>query len=91
MQALRLPPAAGLDGLALGSVAVLLELGLEQPANTRLAAPSAATIFSGWRKSVSSFVPHVWSGKNVRLTLVHAGRRVATIGRLVRRVASPEP
>ena len=31
------------------SVAVL-ELGFEQPANSRLAAPMAATILSGWRK-----------------------------------------
>jgi hypothetical protein len=51
MHALRLPVevAPELDGLALGSVAVLLELGLEQPANSRLAAPMAATILNGWR------------------------------------------
>src|SRR5689334_16008383 len=65
MHALRLPVAAAevVSDAVGSSVAVLLELGFEQPAKSRLAAPSAATILSGWRKWVSSLVPHPWSGK----------------------------
>jgi hypothetical protein len=55
----------------------VLELGFEQPATRRLAAPMAATILSGWRKWVSSFVRSTGAG-NVRLTLMHAGVHVAT-------------
>src|SRR4029077_5243506 len=65
MHALRLPPAAAeLVGVESDgwSVAVL-ELGLEQPATSRLAAPMAATILNGWRKWVSSFVPPSGAGK----------------------------
>jgi hypothetical protein len=88
MHALRLPAAAvselvgdESDGW---SVAVL-ELGFEQPATRRLAAPMAATILSGWRKWVSSFVPPS-GGENVRLTLMHASVHVATAWRVVRGV-----
>src|SRR3954447_4701945 len=65
MQALRLPVVVLelVESDGVGSSVAVLELGLEQPATSRLAAPSAATILSGWRKSVSSLVPHPWSGK----------------------------
>jgi hypothetical protein len=52
MHALRLPVEVVPELVGpelLGSVAVL-ELGFPQPAISRLAAPSAATILSGWRK-----------------------------------------
>jgi len=35
---------------AVGSWVAELEAGFEQPAKSRLAAPSAATILNGWRK-----------------------------------------
>src|SRR3954451_21894491 len=58
MHALRLPVAAPLvDVESDGWSVAVLELGFEQPATSRLAAPMAATILSGWRKWVSSFVP----------------------------------
>jgi hypothetical protein len=63
MQALRLPPEDDevllLVGLEfVGCSEAVLELGLPQPAMSRLAAPSAATILTGWRKRLSSSVPH---------------------------------
>jgi len=53
MQALRLAVEAGaelVESDAVGSSVAVLELGFPQPAINRLAAPSAATILSGWRK-----------------------------------------
>jgi len=51
MHALRLPVAAALvDVESDGWSVAVLELGFEQPATSRLAAPIAATILSGWRK-----------------------------------------
>jgi len=52
MHALKLPvevPAL-VEPEAVGSSVAVLELGFEQPAKSRLTAPSAATILSGWRK-----------------------------------------
>src|SRR3954464_5920518 len=60
MHALRLPAAAVSELVGVesdGWSVAVLELGFEQPATSRLAAPMAATILSGWRKWVSSFVP----------------------------------
>jgi len=52
MHALRLPLEVPelVESDAVGSSVAVLELGFEQPANSRLTAPRAATILSGWRK-----------------------------------------
>ncbi len=66
MHALRLPPEdteLELDGELEGCWVAVLELGFEQPANSRVAAPSAATILTGWRNWISSFVPTLVGGK----------------------------
>jgi len=50
MHAFRLPAAAEGLVVSVGWSVAVLELGFEQPATSRLAAPIAATILSGWRK-----------------------------------------
>jgi hypothetical protein len=57
MQAFRLPPAVSVELLEGGDVAVLESAGLEQPAKSTDAAPTAATILKAWRKGFSSIDP----------------------------------
>src|SRR5690242_20708904 len=86
MHAFRLPVEVEpelVESVAVGSWVAVLELGLPQPAISRLTAPSAATILSGWRKCVSSLVPPPLERENVRLTLMHTGSRVATWRRVI--------
>src|SRR3954449_3544407 len=77
MQALRLPPAVVVSWL-LGDDAVSVALGLlesaglEHPANSRDAAPTAAAILKAWRKRfLLNRPPPPLGGKMFGLTLVH--------------------